>query len=72
VNRKNLRSFGNYAGLGIQLGATIIAFCFLGYWLDGLFGTRPVLMLLGTFVGAAAAFYSMYRKVFPEDGEKEE
>lgn len=72
MNRKNLRSFGDYAGLGIQFGLTIVAFCFLGYWLDGRWGTLPLLTIAGTFVGAAASFYSLYRRVFPGNGEREE
>ncbi len=66
------RAFGKFAGLGIQLGVTIVAFCFLGYYLDGRLGTLPLLTILGTFIGAAAAFYSIYMQVFPGDDTKEE
>ncbi len=70
--KKGVRAYGAYAGLGIQLGATMVAFCFLGYYLDGRLGTLPLLTILGTFIGAGAAFYSIYRKVFPGEREKEE
>ena len=68
--RKKVRAVGDYAGLGIQLGATVVVFFFLGYYLDRYFGTLPLFTILGTFVGAGATFYSIYRRVFP--GKKDE
>ncbi len=51
------------AGVGFQFVASILLFLFIGKWLDGKLGTEPWLLILGVFVGAAAGFYSMYRKV---------
>ena len=60
------RSTGaEFAGLGLQLGMTIALFAFLGWWLDERLGTSPWLLLLLVFLGAAAGFYSIYRRVFP-------
>ncbi len=56
-------SAGDFAGVGVQFVAAILVFLFLGRWVDGRLGTAPVFLLLGTFVGAAGGFYSMYRKV---------
>ena len=56
-------SAGDFAGVGVQFVAAILVFLFLGKWLDGRLGTTPVFLLLGTFIGAAGGFYSMYRKV---------
>jgi F0F1-type ATP synthase assembly protein I len=56
-------SAGDFAGVGVQFVAAILVFLFLGKWVDGRLGTTPVFLLLGTFVGAAGGFYSMYRKV---------
>ena len=62
------RSTGaEFAGLGMQLGMAIALFAFLGWWLDERLGTSPWLLLLLVFVGAAAGFYSIYRRVFPGD-----
>lgn len=33
----------------------------LGYWLDGLLGTRPLMMVVFLFVGFAAGFMNIYR-----------
>ncbi|HEV7388905.1 MAG TPA: AtpZ/AtpI family protein [Gemmatimonadaceae bacterium] len=56
-------SGGDFAGLGIQFAAAIIAFVFAGQWLDNRFGTNGIFTIAGAFVGAGGAFYGMYRKV---------
>jgi len=52
-----------FAGVGIQLGLTLTLFALLGRWLDARLGTSPWLLLVCVFVGAAAGFYSIYRRV---------
>jgi ATP synthase protein I len=61
--RKPLSSGAEFAGVGLQMGATLGLSAWLGYWLDGRLGTSPWLTIALVFVGAAAAFYSIYRKV---------
>ena len=61
--RKPLSSGSEFAGLGLQMGAVLIAGAWLGYWLDSKLGTDPWLTILFVFLGAGAAFYSLYRKV---------
>lgn len=56
-------SAGDLAGVGVQFAVAIIVFLFAGRWLDGRLGTSPIFLIIGTFVGAAGGFYSMYRKV---------
>ena len=34
-----------------------------GQWLDRKFDTKPFFLLVGVFVGAGAAFFSMYRVI---------
>lgn len=53
----------DFAGLGLQFVLAILLFLFAGKWVDARLGTEPVFLIVGTFVGAAAGFYSMYRKV---------
>ncbi len=66
-------SAATYAGVGIQFAIAIVLFAFAGVWLDGRLGSSPLFVILGVFVGAAAAFYSMYRKLMAaqERSEKE-
>lgn len=52
-----------YAGLGLQLAASIGFFLWLGYLADGRLGTMPLFTILGAFLGAGAGFYSLYRQV---------
>ena len=56
-------SAGEFAGLGLQFAVSVIAFFFVGQWLDGKFGTTPWLLIIGVFLGGGASFYSMYRKL---------
>ena len=56
-------SGADFAGVGIQFAVAIIAFLYAGQWLDNRVGTRGVFTIIGVFVGATAAFYSMYRKI---------
>ena len=63
-SRPRLSSGSEFAGLGLQFAGSIGLFGLLGWWLDGRLGTGPWLLILLIFVGAGAAFYSMYRRVF--------
>ena len=56
-------SGADFAGVGIQFALVIIVFLFAGQWLDNRFGTNGMLTIAGVFIGAGAAFYSMYRKI---------
>lgn len=56
-------SGADFAGVGIQFAFAILAFLFAGQWLDKWFGTNGLFTIAGVFIGAGAAFYSMYRKV---------
>lgn len=52
-----------FAGIGVQFAATLLVFVFAGVWLDRRLRTTWLFTVLGTFVGAGGAFYSMYRGV---------
>lgn len=56
-------SGADFAGVGIQFAFAILAFLFAGQWLDNRLGTNGLFTIAGVFIGAGAAFYSMYRKV---------
>ena len=61
-SRKSL-SGADFAGVGVQFAVAIIAFLFLGQWLDKRVGTNGLFTIAGVFVGGGAAFYNMYRKI---------
>ncbi|MDA0745805.1 MAG: AtpZ/AtpI family protein [bacterium] len=54
---------GPYLSLGIEFVASILLCLFAGRWLDSKLGTEPAFLLVGVFLGAAAGFYSFFRKV---------
>src|SRR5256714_15492080 len=56
-------SGADFAGLGIQFALAIVVFLFAGQWLDRRLGTNSLFTIVGVFVGAAGAFFNMYRKI---------
>ena len=61
-----------YAGLGLQFVVSLLLFLFLGQWLDKKLGSAPWLTIIGVFVGAGGAFYSIYRRLMAEQRREEE
>ena len=41
--------------LGVQIAVSVVAFVFLGVWLDGVFDTRPTLTIVGAVIGVAGS-----------------
>jgi hypothetical protein len=60
--RRERSTVARFAGIGLQFAVTILVSVALGSWLDKKFGTG-VFIYLAVFVGAATAFYSMYRQL---------
>ena len=59
--RGTLAELGRYSGYGLTLGIATALFAWIGSVLDERFHTGPLFVLLGTFTGFGAGFYSMYR-----------
>ena len=51
-----------YAGVGLQFAITLLVGLAIGNWADKRFGTA-YFVPIGVFLGAGAAFYSMYRQL---------
>ena len=51
------------SGAALQFALSLLAFGFIGQWLDKRLGTAPWLLIIGVFVGGGLSFYSMYRKL---------
>jgi F0F1-type ATP synthase assembly protein I len=68
----SLGGAGKYAGLGLQFALSILIFLYAGQWLDRRLGTGSVFLVVGVFVGASAAFYSMYRTLVKEQRRMDE
>jgi F0F1-type ATP synthase assembly protein I len=54
---------GAYAGLGIQFAVSVVVFAYAGVWLDRRLGSSPLCTIIGVFVGAGGAFYSMIHRL---------
>lgn len=65
-DRRQARSLGKYAGVGLQFAASILLFLYAGQWVDRRLGSAPWGMIIGVFTGAGAAFYSMYRTLMAD------
>lgn len=52
-----------YAGYGLQFVVALLVFLYLGQWVDKKLDTAPIFLIIGVFVGAGGAFYSMYRSL---------
>jgi len=52
---------GRYSGHGLTIVGSIGLFMAVGWWLDGKLGLRPLLTIVGAFLGGAAGFYAMWR-----------
>lgn len=70
MNKRQTSSMA--AGIGLQFAVSIVVFLYIGQWADKKFGTSPLFLLLGVFVGGGAAFYSMYRKLMAAQREEDE
>lgn len=62
---------GKYAGLGFQFVGAILLFLWIGQWVDRKLGTDGIFLILGVFLGAGAAFYSMYRNLMADQKRDE-
>jgi ATP synthase protein I len=69
---RSMGAAGKYAGLGLQFAASIVVFLYAGQWLDRKLGSEPLFLYVGVFTGAAAAFYSMYRKLMADQRREEQ
>jgi F0F1-type ATP synthase assembly protein I len=68
----------NWASLGIELAAAVLLFGALGWWLDGLWGTTPWLLVVLAMLGLTAALVRLVRRAIalgeeaPEAGGTDE
>ena len=52
-----------YLGAGLRFGGAIVMFLLGGLAVDGWLNTKPLFMLVGTFVGAGLGFLSIWREL---------
>ena len=57
-----------YAGLGVQLGVTILVFVLIGQWADRKLGTGGIVTIAAAFLGFGGTMYSLIRQLNKKDG----
>ena len=57
-----------FAGLGVQLAASILVFVFAGQWLDRRAGTEGLFTILGAFLGFGGTMWALIRSLNRPDG----
>lgn len=68
-NNNPLKMIALVSVIGMDLAISVIAGFFGGRYLDGLFGTAPLFLLVGFLVGLAAGIYSIFLLIKPFLGE---
>ena len=56
-------SGAQFIGLGIEMVVPVVLLMYVGYRLDAWVGSKPGLVVLGTFLGIAVSFYGMFKRV---------
>ena len=54
------------AGVGVELGATVVGACLLGYWIDGRLNTAPWALLICGILGVVGGLYNVIRRAVRE------
>jgi F0F1-type ATP synthase assembly protein I len=73
-SKKHLNEIGFYTDLGLRYAIIIIVFLFLGYWIGGKTGLRPIFTIIFVFLGAFVGFYNFYKSLvyhMEKNGKKE-
>ena len=51
-----------YSSVGVELAGAIAGLAFIGYWIDGRFGTAPWGILGGVVIGLVGGLYNLVRE----------
>lgn len=68
--RHPFQAIGLMSAIVSQLVGSILIGIFGGKWMDKKFGTDPLFLVIGLFIGLAAGVYAMFRLIrqyFPEE-----
>ena len=59
-------------GVGFFIGGSILGGVLVGLWLDSRFNTKPILVIVGLFLGLMVAFFGVYQMLLPLLSERED
>ncbi len=59
-----------YLDLGLRMALTVGLMALLGWWLDTQFDTKPLLLIICSLFGIAAAFVNFFRTISRQEKKK--
>jgi F0F1-type ATP synthase assembly protein I len=59
-----------YAGMGVELAASIIGLTLGGLWIDHHFGSGPIGVLIGAGLGVVGGLYNLIRSALRMNAEQ--
>ncbi|WP_175990017.1 AtpZ/AtpI family protein [Bacillus sp. Marseille-Q1617] len=62
-NRRPYQAMVLYSAILTQLAGSILIGIFGGRWLDGIWGTTPLFLIIGLLFGLSTGIYTMLRTV---------
>lgn len=66
LDRRTVRALSLISGLGFSIAVCVGGSVLVGFWLDERFHTRPVMVLVGIFVGLFGAASIIYHLAVPD------
>jgi ATP synthase protein I len=60
-----------YAGLGVQLAASVLLFVWVGQWADRKLGTGGLMTILAALLGFGGTMYWLIRSLTRKNGSEE-
>jgi F0F1-type ATP synthase assembly protein I len=51
-----------YSGVGLELAGATAGLAFVGYWIDGKYGTGPWGILIGVLIGIVGGLYNLVKQ----------
>ena len=52
----------SYSGVGLELAGAVAGLAFIGYWIDGRYGTTPWGILVGVVIGIVGGLFNLVRE----------
>lgn len=68
---KYYKEYGPYVTLGLQLAAAVLAFYFIGSWLDNRYNTQPAFTLGGIMLGTVGGLIKFFKVVIELNKQSE-
>jgi F0F1-type ATP synthase assembly protein I len=58
-----------YSGIGLELAGVVAVFTFIGYWIDGRYGSQPWGMIGGLILGFTGGLYNLVKAALRAERE---